>query len=660
MICKECGAYNPDHATYCKVCAANLKGTPAPETPEVHEEEQPTKRFSRPSWVVPEQTEQLKETVEDAMQPVEETVHPIEEAVTEAVNDEKTIESVVEESVEEPVEEESTAQLWTPTRARRSQYNPEPEEESENSEVQPDTYNDENEGIYNDEEALEDEEDSFEYEPTPPKRKQKKKKNNTMFTVLLIAIIVVIIGVLVAGGLLIAKRMGCFSQKPEKETPGASETSQKSGEEDPKAVEPAATPDPQSSETPEVDEKNAVLQKYVDNGNDMVAITVKVPGNATVTIDFPHQEDYKFVNSDSQEVTRKVKIPVAVFYPNEPLTESTREFNPDITVTTADGNSYKVNCPSFTYDFPKLSISVGSPLPDENGTIMAPEGNVVKITGTISDPSAEVTINDFVVQVYEGGMFVYDYKFKDDATEDDVDTVKIMAVKNNYVTDVKELSIHAYKFIPEPMKLEVRSEGAALRVDNAGKLTVNGTTLPGATLTAVSDNTTNVLCGSVTVDGEGNFSFQITTDPSFYGMSVISLDAKKEGAEDGSTKFTVIKGFKDKESFLKHYNKNKSYLEISPKKLSIADLLANQTQYASNNYGFRITAIVVEVINNEGDVIVKMTNNKTNETVYVHNLSEKWAPADNVGGKYNVYCNFIGTYEDTGCAEFLGWFAKKP
>ena len=26
MICKECGAYNSDHASYCKVCAAALKG----------------------------------------------------------------------------------------------------------------------------------------------------------------------------------------------------------------------------------------------------------------------------------------------------------------------------------------------------------------------------------------------------------------------------------------------------------------------------------------------------------------------------------------------------------------------------------------------------------------------------------------------------------
>ena len=28
MICKKCGAYNPDHATFCKVCAANLREQP--------------------------------------------------------------------------------------------------------------------------------------------------------------------------------------------------------------------------------------------------------------------------------------------------------------------------------------------------------------------------------------------------------------------------------------------------------------------------------------------------------------------------------------------------------------------------------------------------------------------------------------------------------
>ncbi len=650
MICKECGAYNPDHATYCKVCAANLKGEPAAEAPEVREEEQPTKRFSRPSWVAPEQVEQ---TVTEAVEPVQETVAEVKETVAEA-------EAPVEDA-QETVAAAADDELWTPVRARRSQYNHTEEETAENAEEKASDYNDENEGIYNDEEALEEEDDSFEYEPTPPKRKQQKKKSNTMFSVLLIAIIVVIIGILVAGGLLIAKKKGCFTKKDTTvDQQGTSEGNEQQGEDEPR-VNPTSGPnDQQPSEQPSVDTKNAQIQKYVDNGVDHVAITVKIPSNATLTITLPHQPDYQFTNTDSQEVTRKVKIPIGVFNPNEPLTEATREITPQITVTAADGSSYTVNCPSFTYEYPKLNISVGSPVPNEKGIIMASESNEIKITGTIDEPTADITINGNLVQVYEGGMFVYDFKFPADAGEDDEETLKIVATKDNYVTDEEEITIHAYKFVPEDMVLEVRSEGSALRADTSGKLTVTGKTLPGSTLTAVSDNTTNVLCGSVTVDGEGNFSFQVTMDPTFYGMSTINLSASKEGATDGSTSFKVLRGFKDKDSFLKYYNKTKTYIEISPKKTSIADLLANQTQYASNTYGFRITAIVVEVINKDGDIIVKMTNNKTEETIYVHNLSEKWAPADNVGGKYNVYCNFVGTYEDTGCCEFLGWFAKKP
>ena len=269
-----------------------------------------------------------------------------------------------------------------------------------------------------------------------------------------------------------------------------------------------------------------------------------------------------------------------------------------------------------------------------------------------------MTVNDAVIQVYEGGMFVYDYQFKEDAGEDDVETFRIVAKKNNCVTDEKEISIHAYKFIPDPMVLEVRSEGSALRTDKNGNLTVRGKTLPGAQLTATSDNVTGVVCGPVTVEADGNFSFQITTDANFFGMSNVKIDASKEGAEDGSIQFRITKGFANLDAYKNYYIKTKKNYKEVRKDFKIADLLNNQSLYATNEYGIRITASVVEVITNDGDMIVKMTINKTNETVYVHNLSEKWTPADNIGGKYNIYCNFIGTYEDTDCAEFYGWFVK--
>ena len=645
MICKECGAYNPDHATFCKVCAASLKEDTAPKP--VEEEPQPTKRFSRPSWMAAEHAEPVKEDVKEAAETVDEAA-----------------EAEAEEPVEEPVEpepapvheeEETPVPIWSPSRSR---MRPEPndiDEEEEEESQEPEESEEETDSIYNDEEALEEDDGAFEYEPTPPKRKQSKKKNNTMFTVLLIAIIVVIVGILVLGGYMLLKNQLNCGKSPDK-TGDAEQTSTLPGDQSGTSVEPAAT------EAPALDAKTAQLQEMIDeNGNDLIVITVVIPAHTTVEVYFPHQDNYTYTNDSDTDITRKVKGSPALYYPNRPLEpdEATMEFQPEIAIHNADGSSYPVSCPSYTRTFPTLEITVTEPIPDGDEPYMAPESNTVHIEGIVNDPGAEVTINDVITTIYVGNRFMYDYKFADTATEDTVETVTIAATKNNCVSDTKEVSIHAYKFIPEAMKLEVRSEGSSLRADKSGKLTVTGTTLPGATLTATSDNTANVLCGSVAVDAEGNFSFQITTEESFYGMSVITLNAEKEGAESGSTKFTITKGFADKDAFLKFYNSKHNYLEI-PKKITIDGLLANQAQYASNDYGFRITATVVEVITIDGDTIVKMSMNKTNETVYVHNLSDKWTPGENVGSKYNVYGNFIGTYSDTGCAEFYGWFAKKP
>lgn len=49
MICKKCGAYNPDHATYCKVCAASLKEqTDADDAVQATETEEAAENEFRP------------------------------------------------------------------------------------------------------------------------------------------------------------------------------------------------------------------------------------------------------------------------------------------------------------------------------------------------------------------------------------------------------------------------------------------------------------------------------------------------------------------------------------------------------------------------------------------------------------------------------------
>ena len=210
------------------------------------------------------------------------------------------------------------------------------------------------------------------------------------------------------------------------------------------------------------------------------------------------------------------------------------------------------------------------------------------------------------------------------------------------------------------MVLEVKDDIASLKADKNGKLTVTGTTLPGATLTATSDDTTRVLCGTVTVDAEGKFSFGVTMESSFYGISTITLTGTKiyqNGSQDVEVKdsktFIVSRSYKDKDAFIKAYSKK--YKEVN-NHITMQEILADLETYAGNDYGFRIIATVNEIITEGDKTFVKMTIAKTNEIVYVRNMSTKWAPQDNIGGKYRIYGNLVGTYGDTGCAEFIAWF----
>ena len=626
MICKECGAYNPDHATYCKVCAANLKGNPVEEEPVQPEEDlQPTKRFSRPSWVVPEQVHTPVEAEAPAKEEAEPAAEPIRPTVQEPVFE--------ADEPEEPVEEEE-APVWTPTPASlhaESDDEDEPDEDEEESE-------DEEEPVYNDEEALEDD-DSFEYEPTPPKRRTQKKKSSPLFTVLLIAIIVVIVAILVVLALMLFNKnndAGSFLSKLN--CTGAE-----------RAVTDT-TPAPDETKAPEVDATNATITDRInDEGTKQNVITVLVPSKATVTFVCPHQEDKVIQNESDHDTSYAVAFDEGIFYPNTPLDTAEYTATPEIYITREDGSTYQINCPSISYTFPPLSITLTAPEAREDGTYMAPENNVVHFEGKISEDLSTLLVNGEEKPVYEGGIIDFDYTMSSDAAE----TVTLVASKNNFVSTSTEIEINPYVFIPDPMVLEVKKDLASLRADNSGKLTVTGTTLPGATLTATSDNTSNVLCGTVTVDGEGHFSFGVTMDPSFYGMSTITLTATKEGADDGTETFVVTRSYADKNAFIKALN----YMEI-PKHITIQEMLANPTQFATNAYGFRVTATVSEIITDGDESIIKMTVNKSNETIYVHNLSTKWAPADNIGKKYNVYGNYVGTYQDTGCIEFYGWFAQ--
>ncbi len=213
-------------------------------------------------------------------------------------------------------------------------------------------------------------------------------------------------------------------------------------------------------------------------------------------------------------------------------------------------------------------------------------------------------------------------------------------------------------FVPETMVLDVNDDILALRADESGKLTVTGTTLPGAALTAESDDAASVLCGPVTVDDAGTFFFDVTIDASFYGISTITLHASKDGAEDAYTSCIVSRSLADRKAFLDWYSKNKKYVEIG-NGVPLSKYLASLDTYKGNAYGFRLTGTILETVTEGSVTYAKMELADTNEIVYVGNLCTNWAPQDNIGSTYRVYTNLTGTYRDTDCAAFVAWFVAK-
>ena len=194
-------------------------------------------------------------------------------------------------------------------------------------------------------------------------------------------------------------------------------------------------------------------------------------------------------------------------------------------------------------------------------------------------------------------------------------------------------------------------------VDADGKVTIEGRITPGASLLFVSDNYPFNVNGRVS--DEGYFTYDLSFDVSLPDMTKIYVFADKDG-KNIRAEVMILRGFEDKTAFLHYYIKDEKYIEINHNGKGIADILGNLTEYAGGKYGFRLTATVEEVFEQDGDAVVKMVIDKTGETVYVRNYSQKWSPADNIGSKYNVYCNLIGTYENTGCCEFIGWYVKRP
>ena len=404
----------------------------------------------------------------------------------------------------------------------------------------------------------------------------------------------------------------------------------------------------------QVDYSATKLEELVDSeGKPCISISMTSRPGDIVTIVLPNQDDYVVQNNEASDVPYLLTIPKSCFFPNTPLTESIYTVTPQILVAHADGTQESLHVDSFDITFPTIQLELVNPaeatIPEEG--IMAGEGNEIFLEGKVDDHTVTVTVNGQpVTSMYEGGKFEYTYT----VSGDDSETVTIEASKSNCVSTSYSFIVTPYIFIPEEMPLTVESDFSKLRADKNNKVTVTGTTAPGATLTATptAEYQSAVVCGSPSVDAEGKYSFEVTFGKDYYGIASITIHAKKDGYEEGETSCRVTRMYADRKAAINGFNKNAGYHEV-PSTFGFDKVLANPTDGALYRFEGKVVSI-----DEETGVITFAAKSSTKETtnIYVRSAIANWDPAKQVNKSFKLYCTLNGLYTDGTSLYAIAWF----
>lgn len=199
-------------------------------------------------------------------------------------------------------------------------------------------------------------------------------------------------------------------------------------------AEPTAEPQP-TEEPEDYDLWKAVeTELYTEeSGEERIKITAAIPDGATLMIELPGQDNYSYTNNKGELTYRKVRIPVDTFFPDTPLETAEWEIAPHVTITTADGTEYEIECQVVPYTFPTLSFGITSAFEAaEDGSIhvKAGENGVYQLSGTVSEADALVRLGETELTADEEGVFTAELTPADGAPATYVLTVE----KDNCVT----------------------------------------------------------------------------------------------------------------------------------------------------------------------------------------------------------------------------------
>ncbi len=556
MVCKECGAYNAEHLTHCRVCAAKLRddSAAAPAAPAREENaDRPAREFAAaPSW--PKSA--FSGAPENPPLKAAASAAPKTEAASGAAAQRPALRSTLQQPAEPatrracphcgkatladapycaycgellngPAKAASAMPAAAPAAMKKAaahaapvddfdddyddyddEDDPKPAKkrsgrQSKKSNDADDDFDDEE---YDDEDYDDEDYDDEDYDELP-----KKRGKGT--TILFWGLIILLIAVIGICGKVIADRNfdGDFGKM------FASIGSIFGGKQDASA-ETAITEDGGDAAATSAAMYTATISPYTDSaGNRYFDVNVIAPtGSKVQVVSSAALETSEATVPDYDNVI--LRVAEAVFLPNAPCDSETVTVTPSIQAVTADGQTIPISVDPITITVPVLSLTLESPAESSVQATFA--NDPIVITGTVDDPtteddhSVEVYINDVRVDVYAGGTFTYNY------TPTIAPTVAATPADTSAATDA-----------------------AATAADPSAEATTppEGTTAGGLgeTVTAAGDDTTVSDEEAASDDTAAAADAATTAATGAAGTETITVEARKNNCVTARTVITV-------------------------------------------------------------------------------------------------------------------------
>lgn len=668
MVCKECGAYNADHLTHCRVCAAKLKDTEPDAAQTAQEPGRPARRFAQaPAWpkqafagasesqtaaapaAAPKAEEPVKAEPKAAPAEEQPVARPAEVAAPKMVERPaaKPVErpqsvcascgkpllpdapfcaycgkpvgaaapaaAAVPVRAEEPAAAADTAAVGTAARhfGKRIEKTPEPPK---------DDYAD----LYaEDEDDFDDEYDDDLYDDDEESAgKEKSGKGSTiLFWVLIVVLVALILGL---GWLFISKNGG-FDNVIGKLFGGGTATTT------PGLTDGDSTPDPNTVIT--TDGMNASIEPAtLNNGSEGFLITVNAPNGSVLHIITDAALDSDRVTI-SQDNAVKVMVPKEVFLPGDYADTATVSVMPQLEIISPDGTTTQLQVPAVSITLQPLTLTITEPA--MLSVEQKPDNGPITIKGTVDDHTVEVYVNDNPVPVYEGGQF--QTEVTPEVDPENGGEIVVTAKKKNRVTATQTIVVTPY--VVKDLDMAITTEVNDLRAEK-DSVVVNGTVTTGATIKVTCDSD-KVTCGETIVTATGTFSCPVTI------------------AEDGFYMLTVtgtLEGYHDTELTCFVERVPTSSTAFKKKCTDISKIYSKLVDGSTTSANIVLKGKIKEIVSTMPYTIVKVELSDGKEVMVCNRSLKNTLAEDDIGRTKEIAGVYAGLYPDTELPYVWGWF----